>query len=439
MHFAQLFSLPLAIAIVAQTLPQVLAAGPAPQGVGYPQVTVIEGQKLFISDGQILEKIQLPPGIPLLPGKTPMQPKLIKQFFSLDLSIPWTSDAPAWTSLTRRETTGNLTQGMVAATKDKSSLLFFANEVTYRFDIKTSTWDKDPFKTWDYIPIVGDAVTDTDTGFIYGMEGFHVSDPFNAKPIDHFRFTEFDPATKTSSAVVIQDRYSTQSYVYSHATKSLYALDGFIEKLVEGDAWKANRLQVYNPKSKSWSVMGKFLLVASLPALFLVTKCTSLKTGNIEIVSGCFVLAYPFPTSLAHQPLAYGGKKLVLAGGEDGGQAALTSVYMLDLATATWTRMADAPRGSWFPACAANGDSFIYWGGLDSSKDPTYSNDGPIILNMATNTWGRSFTPGGPIEQGDSSAPNPKNSADRMAAALSKVGLVALTLMSVAASSWIVL
>ncbi|KAI8359606.1 hypothetical protein B0O80DRAFT_440662 [Mortierella sp. GBAus27b] len=408
MHFAQLFSLPLAIAIVAQTLPQVLAAGPAPQGVGYPQVTVIEGQKLFISDGQILEKIQLPPGIPLLPGKTPMQPKLIKQFFSLDLSIPWTSDAPAWTSLTRRETTGNLTQGMVAATKDKSSLLFFANEVTYRFDIKTSTWDKDPFKTWDYIPIVGDAVTDTDTGFIYGMEGFHVSDPFNAKPIDHFRFTEFDPATKTSSAVVIQDRYSTQSYVYSHATKSLYALDGFIEKLVEGDAWKANRLQVYNPKSKSWSVM---------------TTTGQVPPGRL---TSCFVSAY-------------GGKKLVLAGGEDGGQAALTSVYMLDLATATWTRMADAPRGSWFPACAANGDSFIYWGGLDSSKDPTYSNDGPIILNMATNTWGRSFTPGGPIEQGDSSAPNPKNSADRMAAALSKVGLVALTLMSVAASSWIVL
>jgi len=87
--------------------------------------------------------------------------------------------------------------------------------------------------------------------------------------------------------------------------------------------------------------------------------------------------------------------------------------------------LADAPRLAWGAVCGASGDSLIFWGGSRSVNGTEVSYDeGPAILNIASNTWGNKYYPSGQA---------PKSSADR--AVLSKMGLAALTLMSVAASS----
>jgi len=112
-------------------------------------------------------------------------------------------------------------------------------------------------------------------------------------------------------------------------------------------------------------------------------------------------------------------------------------VYILDVATSIWSRLADAPRAALGPGCAVSGNSFLYWGGAKSINATEFfegganpinaselNEEGPAILNLASNTWGNRYTPPGQT---------PISSADRPV--LSKIGFVALTLMSVAASS----
>jgi hypothetical protein len=104
-------------------------------------------------------------------------------------------------------------------------------------------------------------------------------------------------------------------------------------------------------------------------------------------------------------------------------------VYSFDVATSVWSKLANAPRAAWGPICAVSGDSFIYWGGVGQKENTTkpFSHDeGPAILNLVSNTWGDKYTP-----------PAPVSSADRASAVLSKVGLAALTVVSIAVSSWV--
>jgi len=112
---------------------------------------------------------------------------------------------------------------------------------------------------------------------------------------------------------------------------------------------------------------------------------------------------------------------------------------MFDVDTSIWSRLADAPRAALGPGCAVSGDSFLYWGGAKSFNASKLNEEGampinaselneegPAILNLASNTWGNKYYPSGQA---------PKSSADRPV--LSKIGFVALTLMSVAASSFV--
>src|SRR5690349_8383070 len=106
MRFTQLRSFALTVTLAAQALPQVLAA--APLGAGLASSAYADGQKLYVSDGIHYTNNTF---------------QLIQQFASLDLSTSWTSDAPAWTNLTRRQTQQNETQGTIALIKDDTSLL----------------------------------------------------------------------------------------------------------------------------------------------------------------------------------------------------------------------------------------------------------------------------------------------------------------------------
>lgn len=143
-------------------------------------------------------------------------------------------------------------------------------------------------------------------------------------------------------------------------------------------------------------------------------------------MSGDHSLFHPISRIAARSTLAHGGKKLILAGGQNLDQTAVyNDVYIYDVATSVWSKLADAPRAARGPACAVSNDDFIFWGGLGVS---TSSNEGPAILDITANTWGSSYTPPGQTPK------DPNSSADHAHTALTKIQLVALTVVSIASS-----
>ncbi|KAK3805816.1 MAG: hypothetical protein J3Q66DRAFT_359774 [Benniella sp.] len=371
MHFAQLYSLPLAVALASQAL--VSAAPNVQLGLNHADTVLIENQRLYITDGLRYED----------------ENKSSYQFLSLDLTTAWTSDAPAWTNHTRRTAFETQHQGLPVLTKDGSSILFFSGTSTYQYNVKTNEWAKDIYKNWTYSAFEGGVVTDTDSGLIYGIESFPTVPT-------RWKFTQFNPTTKDSSFVE-QDGHPNvtaiwRTLVYSKASKTIYSYDD--EYLYPEPA--PVQFTSYNIASKKWSAVNA--------------------TGDI-----------PSPRNSPCLVTADGGKRLILAGGLNmTGPNVHDDVYSFDVATSVWSKLAKAPRAAWSPICAVSGDSFIYWGGLARKEKSFNYDEGPAILNIVSNTWGDKYTP-----------PTPVSSADRANAVLSKVGLAALTVVSIAVSSWV--
>ncbi|KAK3805815.1 MAG: hypothetical protein J3Q66DRAFT_359773 [Benniella sp.] len=400
MRFTQ-YSLPLAIVLSAQALPQVLAAETnATWSVGEANVAVIENQRLYISGG-----LQYDP----LPRHDP-SPRFARQFISLDLSTAWTSDAPAFTNHTFDLIPQEFSSEAMVLTKDRSSLLFFYDTLMYKYDVKANEWAKDLVKNWTYPAFAEGAVTDTDTGLIYGIQDPNEEPPADPAAPIKWKFTEYDPTTDTINSAefegVIELR-DQRIMVYSKAAKSIFSYENAYQP--EDVAFVA-----YDVKAKKWSAVKA--------------------TGDIP----------PFRRTPCFAS-AYGGKKLILAGGMSlDGTAIMDDVFMFDVATLAWSKLANAPRASYGAVCAASSDSFIYWGGfrfVGNESDIVNIDEGPAILNLASNTWGTSYKPSDKpqdpanVDSGSGPGSGSGSSVNRAYMALTKFELVAWSVMAIVASS----
>ncbi|KAF9967748.1 hypothetical protein BGZ70_008409 [Mortierella alpina] len=297
--------------------------------------TFIDGQQLFVGDGWL-------PGPDNFSSRT-------EQFYALDLTVAWTSDAPAWTRLARRANVpGNVfTAGTMAATKDGTTVLFFDTHGVFRYNIKTNDWESSENATL-VTGFHAGATTDTDTGLVYGVAAAvprRFPDPTLAK------VTEFNPATNNYTVKEYlgpPQMAKGASTVYSSATKSLYLYEAASE----------TALYKYDIATKAWSLVNA--------------------TGDIPTARSdpCFASAY-------------GGKKLILAGGIT--QQGSDEVHVFDVTTAVWTRTSNIPIGYYAGTCAVSGDSLILWGG---AYRLTIHEGGPIVLDMPSGKWGTKFTPG---------------------------------------------
>ena len=228
MRFTQL---PLALAIAAQALPLAYAAEPfKPVGSGLSE-SVFSDNRLIISDGVRYANNTL---------------NVVKQFFQLNLTSSWTSDAPAWAPCTARKTGANEQQGTATFMKGSDTVLFMTNNSTFKYRVKTDDWDKNFTMKWEYPAFTGGAVTDTDTGLIYGIEREEGSTKAT------WRFTELDAATGSSSFVEVPKRPDPNAWtsmVYSSSGKSIFGYeDGAI-------AANLTSLLVYNIASKVWAAV----------------------------------------------------------------------------------------------------------------------------------------------------------------------------------------
>ncbi|KAF9956795.1 Acyl-CoA-binding domain-containing protein 5 [Mortierella alpina] len=304
-----------------------------PQPAVISDFTFIQGQKLFVGDGWI-------------PGPDNLASRM-DQFYALDLTVPWTSDAPAWTRLARRANVPRnvVTAGTMAGTKDGNTVLFFDGLGVFRYNIKTNDWDLS-----QNVTVKGfhsGATTDTDTGLVYGVSAAVPGAFPEGVPA---KVTVFDPATNSFSVQEydgLPQMAMGGSTIYSSAAKSLYLYESA----------SSNALFKYDITSKAWSAVNA--------------------TGDI-----------PSPRSAPCFAPAYGGKNLILAGGMT--TLGADEVHVFDVVTAEWTKVSNIPLGYYSATCAVSGDSFVLWGG--AHKDVL--NEDPIVLDMSSGKWGTKFTPG---------------------------------------------
>ncbi|KAG0213422.1 hypothetical protein BGX28_004478 [Mortierella sp. GBA30] len=102
----------------------------------------------------------------------------------------------------------------------------------------------------------------------------------------------------------------------------------------------------------------------------------------------------PSPRRSACMVPAYGGAKMVVFGGlTQFANAVLSDIYVLDVATMTWTQGIDAgvTIARTEPACAVSNDLFIAWGGAGVST--VISSNLTVIYNIKRNIWQSSFSP----------------------------------------------
>lgn len=105
---------------------------------------------------------------------------------------------------------------------------------------------------------------------------------------------------------------------------------------------------------------------------------------------------------------ALGGSKIVLFGGNDvNGSGELGGIYVLDVATLTWTKGPDvsAEDSRTEAACAASGDYFIAWGGRRSIGNSTIMIPTALVYNLKTNSWTTTYI-------APPSTDNPENSSN---------------------------
>ncbi|KFH63665.1 hypothetical protein MVEG_10359 [Podila verticillata NRRL 6337] len=134
---------------------------------------------------------------------------------------------------------------------------------------------------------------------------------------------------------------------------------------------------------------------------------------------------------------ASNGTKLVVFGGLSTSGAFLGDIYILDVATSTWSKGADGgeTRARTGHVCAASGDKFVTWGGegalsvSDPSKVETVS-----VYSMTTNTWldqylvpGSAVPPPPPPTTDPTSVPQAPNPNIPIVAGGCAVGLVVIT------------
>ncbi|KAK3819622.1 MAG: hypothetical protein J3Q66DRAFT_438775 [Benniella sp.] len=94
---------------------------------------------------------------------------------------------------------------------------------------------------------------------------------------------------------------------------------------------------------------------------------------------------------------AYGGSKLVLSGGFNMDRVKLLpEIFVLDVATLTWTQGPNPPAKDQRAAgaCGVSGDYLISWGGLNSYEAITNST---TVFNIKTNSWTPSYIAAPPV------------------------------------------
>ncbi|KAG0246023.1 hypothetical protein BGX31_004902 [Mortierella sp. GBA43] len=279
----------------------------------------------------------------------------IAQAFMIDLSVSWNTSNPAFRKL-KDGPGGALAPCTMTADGEEIFVLVFG--VGHMYNLKSDTWR---LMTNNKFPIGmntpggssgGAGATDPESGFIYIANG-----PQNTT----FRgiVMELDPSTTTvnTTPMPVIETSNTNAAAWSVPLRSMvfHSLDRKV-------------LYTYTPSERNKPSQGWKQLNTTAP----------------DMVTGASMSSGSLPCLVS----AYGGSKMVFYGI----QGIFGIVYILDVATLTWTKSLFYPgQGRHASACAVAGDQLVIWGG-QMAMDLGTTNE-TLVYDMKAKAWVTSYTP----------------------------------------------
>ncbi|KAF9309663.1 hypothetical protein BG003_009474 [Podila horticola] len=354
-----LLSLSVAVVALSSISPSTAQFTSKRPGIIGPVQDVSNSQRLIFDDGR---------------NHGFLAPATGPSLFALDLTVPWPTSSPAWSSAAfpKEASARGWMTGAMAMTKDGSNLLAFGPETIESFNIQMGQWDAG-FAAQPHKFVNGGIITDTVTGLIYGVE--ETADPSSNTALRSL--LAFDPKARTMTTVTsvptLAIRWLSRG-VYSNVRKSLF-------NPTFGDP--SSNLQEFNLATKTWTaVMG----TGDVPSARYGSCFIADPNGKKLIVVGGGRLETPLNVYPSVTPKA---------------ENVLSDVYMFEVETAVWTKLTSTPRAAMVPLCAVSGDSLIVVGGFTNMTNADAyikaslapADDIPMVYDMKTNQWLSNYTP----------------------------------------------
>lgn len=354
--------------------PSTLAQGFHPFSTLGPYSSFIENQALFVAG-----------------GRTETAPLPTEQAFMIDLSVPWNASNPMFKALPAAPAYASAAS---AISSDGNQWVTCYERNCHVYSVKSRTW-RPIFKLSDTSIIGSSAATDPDSGLMYIP---HAGDA---------HMMVMDPSTKTYERVYMPVTLLSTEYfsvAWSQFSRKLF--------LFGGTAGASGQMGRFNAYSYSESEQWKDL--------------TNVMKGQL-----------PSPRRDACLVPAYGGTKMILFGGFSKDKVGvLPDIYVLDVATMTWTKGSTVTQRNQraMAACAASNDYFIAWGGGNGMEVI----DSTIVYNIRTNNWTSAYNPA-PAPTRPTS-PNQGDSSDSgYSTRVADIVTAVLGVVVVALVAWIVL
>ncbi|KAF9986203.1 hypothetical protein BGZ75_002083 [Mortierella antarctica] len=300
-----------------------------PIAVWGPAYTHQEGKSFIIQGGQSAEKT------------------LVTQTFSIDLSTAWDTSAVPYTRLA--DGPSNYVHAS-ALLKDKQNWVVVTNGTVNEYSLTLGTWSSSGstyLGKYDRVP----AAADPDTDLIYFPNSY-----FNQT----VQMLQYDISRRY---VNFFEMHPALANVFSYSATWNTQLRKMV---VFGGAITGN---IVNNNLYTWDRVNLWVAVA--------------QKGDI-----------PPPRRSACMVSAYNGAKIVVFGGLNQlANSALSDIYVLDVATMTWTKGADAggPSARTETACAVTNDLFIAWGG--AGVNTVITSNLTVIYNLKRNIWQSTYSP----------------------------------------------
>ncbi|KAF9109763.1 Leucine-zipper-like transcriptional regulator 1 [Mortierella sp. AM989] len=297
-----------------------------------------------------------------------------KQFFSLDLTVPWTTSAPAFKQLSD----GPQQYLFPAAfSQDQETMITFHSGTPFarRYSVSKNQWT-------DSKTVVSgggnqgvSAVTDPTTGQVYLAGGY--SDPQrNSMDIYNFNHDAFVQNVLPASASAFPNR-AYYSNVWTSKRKSILYFGGYNSTLKEIQNF--NSITEFVPNGNAWST--------------LVTS----NTGPSMRADHCMAISDD-------------GSTMVIYGGRPYDGPSSGEVFMFDTTSQIWKQGVSGPPRL-YVACTIAGDNLIIWGGIDAYG--TLASPAMLIYSMSNNTWITQYTPPASYLPSGTSPSTPSPSGDK--------------------------
>jgi hypothetical protein len=211
----------------------------------------------------------------------------LHQFISLDLAIPWTRNAPAWTQLADGPAQAEFP---AAFSSDEQTMFVFhiqGSNSPMQYNVQSNSWQKSVVRFQNAGTAGVGAVTDPRTGLIYLMGGYENKDP--TSPWQQV-LDIFDPVSQTIRVVHLPNRdiFSVPWYsgnVWSKYKNSILYWGGLNGTTYHTGAVTSRITELF-PDSMTWSTLvscvhGTFILLSYL--ILLLTK----SEVTIRVIVNC--------------------------------------------------------------------------------------------------------------------------------------------------------